>query len=230
MEKNKTVDYSKCSEKKICHLIGQEDEEAFSFLYERHHRELFSFIISKNSNPELADDICSIAWTKVWRRIGTFKNKSAVKTWIHRIALNALWDHKRREKKYLLVNDHVSDEFKYDLDQLFRTDSGFAKLVCPEYGIVEQPVVYDKINMKELFHYLKKSMRVLSKEHQEALGMWIFEEMGYKEIAERKNIPMGTVMSRIFYARQLLKKELAKRLKDALDECLPTKNLCPESK
>lgn len=230
MEKNKTVDYSKCSERKICRLIGGGDEGAFSYIYHKYNREVLSFVIQKALKPEVSEEICNIAWVKVWKKIGDFQFKSTVKTWIHRIALNTLWDYQKREKKYILANDYSPENAGPNLEHIFSAGSLFNQSVCADYKIVEQPLVYEEMNLKESLIYLNKSIKKLSKEHKETLEMYIFQEMEYKEIAKKKNIPIGTVMSRIFYARQFLKKELSKRLYDAIHDCIPTKRLCLESK
>ena len=83
---------------------------------------------------------------------------------------------------------------------------------CVEYKTSQPPEVYEKINLEELLPKIKKALSKLSEHHKEAFELSILKGLEYKEISKKIKVPVGTVMSRIFYARQLIRKELSKTL------------------
>jgi RNA polymerase sigma-70 factor (ECF subfamily) len=80
---------------------------------------------------------------------------------------------------------------------------------CVEYKTSQPPEVYEKMNLEELLPKIKKALSKLSEHHKEAFELSILEGLEYKEIAKKIKVPVGTVMSRIFYARQFMRKELS---------------------
>jgi len=205
MAEKRKVDYSKYPEDRICKLIANKNENAFNYIYEKHKEELYNFILGKSRSPAVAEDICCIAWVKVWNKIKNFRGGSTIKTWVHRIALNALWDYGRKEKKYLNMEDLIGGVARNGQTTL---EMFLSRAACAEYKTSQPPEVYEKMDFDEIFPKIKKALSKLSEDHKETFELSIFEGLEYKEIAEKLKIPIGTVMSRVYYARQHMRKEL----------------------
>ena len=208
MAQKRQVDYSKYSEDRICKLIANRNENAFNYIYKKHNSELFNFILGKSQNSFIAEDVCCMTWVRVWKKIKNFRGGSSIKTWVHRIALNALWDHWRKEKKYINSEDLLSNRegsTETSIEMLL------SKIACIEHKITESPEVYEKMNLEELLPKVTKALSKLSKNHKEAFELSVFEGLEYKEIAKKLRVPVGTVMSRIYYARQHVRKELSEK-------------------
>jgi RNA polymerase sigma-70 factor (ECF subfamily) len=205
MAKKRRIDFSKLSQEAICKKISRGNESAFSFIYDKHSKELNSFILGKCKNGFLAEEICQIAWIKVWRNIKNFRNNSAIKTWIHRIAINALWDYYRKEKKYVDV-ESLCGRPEQDADS--EKEKFLAKRACVEYKTVTLPLVFQKLDYTDISPKIQKALGNLPVAGRKIFEMAVFQGLEYTEIAKKTKIPVGTVMSRIFYARKRLKEEL----------------------
>ena len=203
MAQKRQVDYSKYSEDRICKLIANKNEKAFDYIYNKHKEELHNFILAKSQNVAVAEDVCCIAWVKVWTKIKSFRGGSTIKTWVHRIALHALWDYHRKEKKYTSIENLLpNDSGNVSIEAFLK------KVARVEHKTTESPEVYEKMGFDEIFPKIKKALSKLSEDHKETFELSVFEGLEYKEIAEKLKIPIGTVMSRVYYARQHMRKEL----------------------
>ena len=69
----------------------------------------------------------------------------------------------------------------------------------------EEPLASNKLEIKELGKKLSLTLDALSPEHREVLVLFADQDLTYEEISEKANIPIGTVMSRLFYARKKAK-------------------------
>jgi len=209
MAEKRKVDYSKYPEDRICKLIANKNENAFNYIYEKHKEELYNFILGKSRSPAVAEDICCIAWVKVWNKIKNFRGGSTIKTWVHKIALNALWDYGRKEKKYTNIEDLVGRQA--DGRGQTTLEVFLSRAACVEYKTSESPEVYEKMDFDYILPKIKKALSKLSEDHKETFELSVFEGLEYKEIAEKLKIPIGTVMSRVYYSRQHMRKELQLR-------------------
>ena len=82
------------------------------------------------------------------------------------------------------------------------------RAACVEYKTSQPPEVYEKMDFDEISPKIKEALSKLSEDHKKTFELSIFEGLEYKEIAEKLKIPIGTVMSRVYYARQHMRKEL----------------------
>lgn len=205
MAEKRKVDYSKYPEDRICKLIANKNENAFNYVYNKHNSELHNFILGKSQSSAATEDVCCITWVKVWKKIKNFRGGSSIKTWIHRIALNTLWDYRRKEKKYTSMEGLVENLSNGEI----ALEAFLNRASCVEYKTSQSPEVYEKMNLEELLPKIKKALSKLSENHKEAFELSVLEGLEYKEIAKKIKVPVGTVMSRIFYARQLVRKELS---------------------
>lgn len=172
----------------------QEDMAAFEELVARHRDKIYARAFSMMRNEEPALDLSQEAWVKGWQRLKQFQGESSFVTWMTRIVINLCLDQLRKQKRLRADSIEQLDE---------------------ELGGVERqmPVIThnptERLERQELRQRIDRAMGQLSYEHRTVLILHEFEELEYKEIAKRMECSIGTVMSRLFYARRKLATLLA---------------------
>ncbi len=145
-------------------------------------------------NEEQALDLSQEAWIKAWQRIGSFEGGSSFTTWMTRITINVCLDHLRRNQRHRLE----------PLPDMADEPDALERLL---------PVVWpnptEGLERRELRVKIDEAMGRLSQAHRTVVALHEFEGMEYKEIARTVGISVGTVMSRLFYARRRLATLLA---------------------
>lgn len=175
------------------------DMAAFEELVARHRDKIYARAYSMMRNEEEAVDLSQEAWVKAWQRLAQFQGESSFGTWITRIVINLCLDQLRKQKRQ-------------------RTES--IEEMNEESGGVERqmPVVTSNptagLERSELRQRIDRALSQLSYEHRTVLVLHEFEELEYKEIAKVMGCSIGTVMSRLFYARRKLAALLAEIKKE----------------
>lgn len=163
-------------------------------------------------NDDLAEEIYSITIIKCWNKIKKFKGNSKFSTWANAVARNAFLDEFRRKKKCKLVDIESVAVLSSGLN--FEDSRKSPAKPTPEYDSVDDNLPSSSIEKRENKAQAKitstKVLNKLSKDHREILSLRDMHGLEYKEIASALHIRLGTVMSRLFYARKKAKKILLK--------------------
>jgi RNA polymerase sigma-70 factor (ECF subfamily) len=192
------IKYHSLEEPELLRLsMEDEDTESFDELVKRTERKLHLSMLAKSGNPELAGEICQQAFIKSWKNIKKFKCKSSFYTWIYRISHNLLIDHYRKVKR----KKEQSFEERMESDPFFETKT----------PLIEK-TAYDNLNNEELMKQVDMALEKLSEPHKTTFVLYEIERLSYKEIAKEMRCSLGTVMSRLFYARRQARKSLSKIL------------------
>ena len=163
------------------------DMIAFEELVARHRDKLYARAFSMMRNEEEAIDLSQEAWVKGWQRLVQFQGESSFVTWMTRIVINLCLDQLRKHKRQRTESIEAMDE-----------ESGGVERQMPVVTINPS----DGLERTELRQRIDKALAQLSHEHRTALILHEFEDLEYKEIAKRMGCSIGTVMSRLFYARR----------------------------
>ena len=196
--------YKSLDEKSLIGLCKKGNCEAFDELISRNKSKLYNYILSKTRNKCITDEIFQIAIIKTWKNIDKYKGKAKFLSWATKIAFNAYYDHFRKIKREVSI-----DEFKVEKTgqtQHFIQQPDVMEL---RLGLVaEEPL--RQIKIKELGDKIQKALKHLSKEHKEVLELREVEDLSCQEISEKINCPYPTVCTRLFYARKNARKILSK--------------------
>jgi RNA polymerase sigma-70 factor (ECF subfamily) len=187
-------DYSSAEDPKLVKAAQQGDMAAFEELVARHRDKIYARALSMMRNEEEAIDLSQEAWVKGWQRLRQFQGEASFGTWMTRIVINLCLDQLRKQKRQRTESIEAMDE-----------ESGGVERHMPVLTI--NPTA--GLERSELRRRIDKAMSQLSYEHRTVLILHEFEEMEYKQIAEAMNCSIGTVMSRLFYARRKLATLLA---------------------
>ena len=166
------------------------DRDAFGELVRHHHPGVVNVVYRMCGDVELAEDAAQDAFIRAWLNLPSFRPDTSLRNWIYRIAVNAALDVLRREPKTPLV----------DLETLSMPDS----VAGPEFVLLE----------KERAFAVQQAILSLTEANRSVLTLREYGGLSYQEIAATLNIPLGTVMSRLNYARDRLKELLAPQLMD----------------
>lgn len=170
------------------------DREALRDLAERYQRRLLGVAIGMVRNPEDAREIVQETFVRAFRNLHGFKGDSSFYTWLYRIAVNQSIDFKRREAK--------RPQAEYDEAQ----SPGDAALAFGGRVTGEDP--FDAIRNRELGSKIFEAIEDLTPDHRAVILLREIEGLSYEEISETLDCSLGTVMSRLHYARKKLQSKL----------------------
>jgi len=188
------VNYASADDPVLVKAAKQGDMVAFEELVARHRDKVYARAYSVVRNEDEAIDLSQEAWVKAWQRLKQFQGDSSFSTWITRITINLCLDHLRRRKR------HPTDS----LDGMNDEAGGVERYMPP---VMVNPT--ERLERQELRVRIDAAMDKLSDAHRTVLVLHEFEQMEYKKIAEVMGCSIGTVMSRLFYARRRLAALLA---------------------
>ena len=168
------------------------DTGAFDQLVSRYRTRVFGMIYNMVHNEQDAWDLAQDSFLKAWKSIARFRGQSSFYTWIYRIVMNVTIDSLR--KKQIRGGGAEFD----DAIQLKEIDP--ASRTVPHAAALPP----EQMEHKEIRSRIDAAIARLSPEHRAVILMKEIEEMQYHEIAESLGCSIGTVMSRLFYARKKL--------------------------
>ncbi|MDG2213559.1 MAG: sigma-70 family RNA polymerase sigma factor [Verrucomicrobiota bacterium] len=187
------IDIPNADDAELVHSAQKGNMEAYEELVHRHRDKIYARAFSMLRNEEEALDVSQEAWVKGWQRLKQFQGKSTFTTWMTRICINLCLDLLRKKKR------QKTDS----IDQMNEEVGGFERKLP-----VEDINPTGGMELLELRQEIDKAMEKLSSDHRTVLILHEFEQMEYREIAKSMQCSIGTVMSRLFYARRRLAKML----------------------
>jgi RNA polymerase sigma-70 factor (ECF subfamily) len=188
------LNYSSAEDTALVRAAKKGDMAAFEELVARHRDKIYARAFSMVRNEEEAVDLSQEAWVKAWQRLKQFHGNSSFATWMTRIAINLCLDHLRRQKRQRAESIEVLND-----------EAGGVERYMPP--ITVNPT--ERLERAELRAKIENAMEQLTWAHRTVLVLHEFEEMEYKLIAKTMGCSIGTVMSRLFYARRRLAALLA---------------------
>ena len=171
-------------------IIGAQsgDRSAFSELVRLHTRGVFNVVYRMCGDALIAEDAAQETFLRAWQNLSSYRPQTSLRNWLYRIAFNAGMDMLRKEKRILPT----------DIEDLPLTD--------------DRPSPESMASQKERTALVQKAILSLPDASRAVLVLKEYEGMSYREIADALDIPLGTVMSRLNYARKLLKEKLEPKL------------------
>ncbi len=176
------------------------DLSAFNELTVRYRNQVFAITYNAVRNEQDAWDLAQETFLKAWRNIGKFRGQASFFTWIYRIAVNITIDSLRRKR--------IESGVEFD-------ETAASGAIEPGAVTVprSEPQPHRQLESREIQARIDAALEKLSPEHRLAVILREVDGLSYEEIAETMESSVGTVMSRLFYAR----KKLQTLLKDIYD-------------
>ncbi len=187
-------DKSALSDVELVRAAQKGDMTAFEEMVARHRDKIYARAYSMMRNEDEALDLSQEAWVKGWQRLVQFQGDSSFLTWMTRIVINLCLDQLRKQKRQRAESIEALEEESGGVERFMPVTT-----TNPTAGL----------ERTELRRRIDRALALLSKEHRAVLVLHEFEELEYKEIAKRMGCSIGTVMSRLFYARRRMASLLA---------------------
>ena len=173
----------------LARLAAEGDEVAFSQLVTLHEKRVYALALRMTGNQEDAMDVAQEAFLAAWRGLPNFRGEAGFSTWLYRLTSNAAIDFLRKTRRQK-VEASLNDE-TMGLD-------------APDPA----PTPQEQAEAQSLREAVRWGMGELSQEHQQVLDLREYQELSYEEIAQRLEVDLGTVKSRLSRARSSLRKIL----------------------
>lgn len=174
------------------------DTRAFDVLVSRYRGRIYAMTYHMIQNETEAWDLSQEAFIKAWRALPSFKMDSAFYTWLYRITHNVVYDWLRKKK--------IQGDGEFDDSRTEHRVAAGAEAV-PHGDLAPDAALKNA----ELGKRIQQAITKLSPEHQQVVLLREVEGLAYEEIAAAVPCSLGTVMSRLFYAR--------KKLQELLKDC-----------
>lgn len=178
------------SDADVVRAVNAGDASAYRTLVERYQERVYAVLYGMVRNREDARDLTQETFVRAYQNLGRFQNQSGFYTWVYRIAMNVGVDHIRRQKK------RAHEAFE---DGVATRETG---------GAMSEGLHRDgpgrSLERKRLHARLMDALEALPEDQRQIVVLREVDGMSYKEISEVLEIPEGTVMSRLFYARKKL--------------------------
>ena len=184
---SKRIDYPSASDEVLVRNAQKGDMLAFEELVKRHRDKLYARAFSMVRNEDEAVDLSQEAWVKGWQRLKQFQGEASFLTWMTRIVINLCLDQLRKLQRLRSESIEQMDE-----------ETGGVERHMPVVNV--NPT--EGLERGELRERIDRALNQLSYAHRTVLILHEFEGLEYKEVAKRMECSIGTVMSRLFYARR----------------------------
>ncbi len=166
------------------------DVAAFDQLILKYRERLYSIIYNLCSNREDAADITQETFIKAFSSIKRFKGKSSFYTWLYRIAVNATFSHlKRNRMRRFFSFENINEEV---------SSSEIVEALSVKVKSEKSAL------MSELQEKLNEALQKLSDKHRTVVVLYEIEGLSHHDISKVMKCSVGTVRSRLHYAKQQL--------------------------
>lgn len=168
--------------------------DAFDELIVKYRERIYSVIYNLTSNRDDASDLTQDTFIKAFQSIGRFKAKSSFFTWLYRIALNTSLTHLRKSRLRRFFSFEKMNEEDHS--------AGFVEQLVTDSDSDKSAL------MNELQEKLNDAFQKLSIKHRTVVTLYEIDGLSHKEISDIMGCSIGTVRSRLHYAKQFLQAEL----------------------
>jgi RNA polymerase sigma-70 factor (ECF subfamily) len=176
--------------------VQEGDSYSFDLLVKRYQKKIYFLAYRMVKSHDYADDIAQDTFIHAYSAIKSFKVGYSFYTWLYRICVNLSINFLRRQK-FMITESQFDEETSPLEKETSRVDPS------------------DQLASKELEIKIDKALNSLPPKFKAVLILRIYEDLSYEEIAQTLNISTGTVMSRLFRAREKMQ-EMLKEYKDSM--------------
>jgi RNA polymerase sigma-70 factor (ECF subfamily) len=177
----------------------REDTSAYDELIRRYQERIYATVYHMTSNHEDANDLAQDAFIKAYRALKSFKGDSSFYTWLYRIAVNKTINFlKLRKNRVQMSLNDMDFNAEHDPDLV---------------ALISHNNPRRDLSLAELQEKLNAAMQKLSEDHRMVVVLHDIQGLTHEEIGAIMDCNVGTVRSRLFYARQQLQAFLADYLR-----------------
>lgn len=183
-------------DKKLVERTIKGDKEAFEMIIRKYQQPMVNYIGRMVRERELALDFTQEVFIKTYSALPSYQPQYKFSTWIFKIASNFIIDYWRKKK---------IDTFSVDQQTAVDIERPFPEIPDSEPSIVR------KYEISELRERIEKALEKIPASLRELFVWRHVNEFSYEEIAEIKDLPVGTIKNRVFQAKELIRKHLEEK-------------------
>jgi RNA polymerase sigma-70 factor (ECF subfamily) len=183
------------SDSEVVRSVQAGDVAAFDQLIVKYRQRIYGVIYNLTSNREDASDLTQEAFIKSFQSIHRFQGQSSFFTWLYRIAVNSTLSHLRKSRLRTF----------FSLERINEDDPVSRELIA---AITDTTGADRGTQVRELQERLNEAFQKLSIRHRTVVTLFEIDGLSHQQIAEILDCSVGTVRSRLHYAKQLLQAEL----------------------
>ena len=165
------------------------DQDAFAFLVQRHQRRVFTMVVRMLQDYEEASEITQEAFLAAWLGLPSFRGEARFATWLYRIAYHCALKQLERRKRERSLQAAIE-----------------AEQILEEVN--KQKQAEDILELRAWQAIVREQMEELPTKYRSVLILRHLQEMTYEEMADILTMPIGTIKTHLFRARNLLKERL----------------------
>ena len=175
------------------------EQESFSDLVKRYQGRLVNYLYRLLRSTQEAEDLAQEVFFKVYRALDRYDPRYKFSTWLFRVAQNAAIDQIRKRRLQLVSMDRQGADGE---------DLGTWEFASSD------PSPYGDLRNRERGEAIQVAIDGLPWDYRELIVLRHFGELSYDEIAQLKDMPLGTVKNKLFRGRQMMKEQLREFLTD----------------
>ncbi len=179
------------AENNLVRKAQEGDTQAFAELVLAHQQFAFHVALRALNNSQDAEDVVQDAFVKVWKSLKSFRQDSRFRTWLYRIVMNLCYNQLPKLRK--------------DINNL---DPGSIHLELMDTNLNMDPII--RLEGKETLTFIQQQIKSLPDQYRIMLLLRYQQGCSYAEISEILDVPLGTVKTGIFRARERLKDSVYK--------------------
>ena len=176
----------------LTRLAQAGDARAFEALVVKYQRRIARHVARFIKSADDVEDVVQDVFVRAYRGLAAFRGDSQFYSWLYRIASNAALNHLRRASDDVLLGDDAPDE------RISEFAPGVSDAAQPDRTLMAEQIA----------DAVQRALAKLQPQLAEALMLFEVEKKSYAEIAELLQIPIGTVRTRIFRAREFIARRL----------------------
>ncbi len=178
-------EYNVYDDRTLVSMVIEGDSTAFDTLFARHSEMIYSTLLKFTGNSDDVDDLMQEAFMKAYLKIGLYNPKYDFGAWIYTIARNTFVDFSRTRKSNALNPQNLSPE----IDNTAQGSS---------------PTPEDYIINAQQHAQIERYIAMLPEDYRQLFELRFIDEYSYDEIAEKLDMKLGTVKTRIFRVRNMM--------------------------
>lgn len=170
----------------LLRAVADGDADALAELYRQLEAPIYAYAMSRLGDPERASEVLHEVMLEVWRHAHRFRGRSRALTWVLGIARHKVLDALRRSRRWRPEPPPEEEEVADDA-----------------------PAPFERLHSSERRDAVRQALSGLSDVHRELVNLAFYQELSYSEISRLLGIPTGTVKTRMFQAKKVLRRRLA---------------------
>lgn len=183
------------ADRSIVQRVQAGEVAAFDQLVVKYRERVYGVIYNLTSNREDAADLTQDAFIKAFQSLNRYQGQASFFTWLYRITINSTLTHLRKNSRRTF----------FSLEKLDEDDRQSAEVI---EALTDTTGAERDAFVRELQEKLNEAMQKLSIKHRTVVTLFEIDGLSHQEIAEIMDCSVGTVRSRLHYAKQLLQSEL----------------------